>query len=93
MRTSDIRVPHVEQSGRTITTLGGLAIIVATVAPHNTNKQRYRGLNIKSMNMDLYVDIGRQAQISSAGLPRTPTKWQRTLKVCFRPCAKREGPG
>jgi hypothetical protein len=29
MRTSDMRVPQVEQFGRAITTLGGLAMIVA----------------------------------------------------------------
>jgi hypothetical protein len=33
MRTNDMRVPQVEQLGRTITTLGGPATIVAITSP------------------------------------------------------------
>jgi hypothetical protein len=50
-----MRVPHVGQSGRTTTTLGGLAITVAIVAPHNANKQHHRSLDIKLINVDNYM--------------------------------------
>ena len=58
MRTNDMRVPQVEQLGRTITALGGPATIVAIISPDAKRAEVACQQSWLDRKMQLYECIG-----------------------------------